>query len=142
MVSTMDWQSSLSGVQTPLPSRGCWLRPRHRPHSISHHHRHRQWMGGVPRPRLNFQPRKASCFSHKNTGHWHTCSSAPRPATGTAGGREPHLLLVFPLGGSNWRLQGGSRLHGCCGKRPKPVFHALLKGLFHTGPDLPLVTDS
>ena len=43
---------------------------------------------------------------------------SPRP--GTAGQREPHLLLVFPLRGSKWRLQGSSRLHGCCGKRPKP----------------------
>ena len=52
-------------------------------------------------------------------GTEHNTSAAVPPVTGTAGRWEPHLLLVFPFGDSNRRLQGSSRLHSRCSARPK-----------------------
>ena len=107
VVCAMDWQSSSSGVQPPPPP---------------------------PRPgAVGSAPASAHTASHATTGTaggWVAClvlvifflnkhgvifSStkiapgtsilvAVHPATGTAGRREPYLLLVFPLGGSNGRL--------------------------------------
>ena len=55
----------------------------------------------------------------KKQGTRHNTPAAVPPVTGTAGRREPHLLLVFPLGDSNCRLRGSSRLHSHCSARPK-----------------------
>ena len=57
-------------------------------------------------------------------GTKHNIPAAVPPVTGTAGRREPHVLLVFLFGlpaegDSNPRLQGSSRLRCRCGTRPQ-----------------------
>ena len=116
----MDWQSSSSGVGTPPPVQGLLAAPPPPPP---------QHPAPPPAPPVDgWRVSSSSYFSSARMASYSSSTKAPgtgirvvaRPATGTAGRREPHLLLVFPFGGSNWHLQGSSRLHGRCSRRPKP----------------------
>ena len=126
------WRSSSSGVRTPVrPSVQGPVGevPATAPFSIPLHHWYRRWMGGVSRPRSFFlcpvkmplvlAPVQKIISHSKKQGTRHNTPAAVPPVTGTAGRREPHLLLVFPLGDSNCRLRGSSRLHSRCSARPK-----------------------
>ena len=62
--------------------------------------------------------------SKQEQGTRHSTPAAVHPVTGTAGRREPHLLLVFPFGDSNCHLRGSSRLHSHCSARPKTITRA------------------
>ena len=88
------------------------------PFSITLHRWYRRWMGGVSRPRSFFLcPVRNIITQSKKQGTGHNTPAAVPPVTGTAGRREPHLLLVFPLGDSNCRLWGSSRLYSRCSAR-------------------------